>query len=109
MGENCYCGYVSSLRTAWTEHNAGRRFMSCVNGVRGCNYFRWIDPPLSNRAGVVICGLLRRIKANERELEELRLFHMEELKNARVRSVKNKWVKSIVFVVLIVIMYVLLC
>ena len=45
--------------TAWTSNNAGRRFRTCPD--RMCRFFAWIDPPMCERAKIVIPGLIRRI------------------------------------------------
>lgn len=71
MAESCHCGRVVFQRTAWTESNAGRRFVSCVKGRLGCNYFRWIEDPVCSRDRAVICGLLGRIRELEGEIEKL--------------------------------------
>ncbi|KAK8617713.1 hypothetical protein V6N13_080620 [Hibiscus sabdariffa] len=41
---SCFCGRPASLRTAWTDNNAGRRFYGCANHGHGfrrrsCNFF----------------------------------------------------------------------
>ncbi|KAL4384940.1 hypothetical protein GQ457_15G016590 [Hibiscus cannabinus] len=68
---SCFCGRPASLRTAWTDNNAGRRFYGCANHGHGfrrrsCNFFSWYDPPLNPRSRAIIVGLLRKVKAMER-------------------------------------------
>ncbi|GKD69503.1 gag-pol polyprotein [Tanacetum coccineum] len=43
---------VARCRTSWTQRNPGRRFLGCPNyldSLLNCNFFRWVDRPLSNR------------------------------------------------------------
>lgn len=80
MDEHCVCRMLVVERTAWTENNAGRRFVSCVNGRRGCKYFRWVDPPVCDRGHVFIMGLIRRIERTEEELEKMMVLQEKEKK-----------------------------
>ncbi|KAL6522486.1 hypothetical protein OROMI_031444 [Orobanche minor] len=50
---------------AWTEKNAGRRFIACADRYGGCCYFEWVDPPLATREHTVINKMFNRIKAME--------------------------------------------
>ncbi|KAL1810384.1 hypothetical protein ACET3Z_027374 [Daucus carota] len=59
MGCRCLCGKMAVEATAWTSNNAGRRFRTCAD--RRCRFFAWIDPPMCERAKIVIQGLIRRI------------------------------------------------
>ena len=68
MDEYCRCGRVAVQRTAWIESNARRRFVGCVRGSLGCNYFRWIDDPVCHRGRVVIYGLRERVRVLEEEM-----------------------------------------
>ncbi|WOG91915.1 hypothetical protein DCAR_0311170 [Daucus carota subsp. sativus] len=95
------CRLLVVERTAWTENNAGRRFVSCVKGRNGCNFFRWTDPPVCARGRAVICGLLRRIERNEEELEKLMLLQ-EEKSNCRVQKFRCLNVKMFVFIVVVI-------
>lgn len=60
--------------------NDGRRFLGCVNwsdcDQGGCNFFVWLDPPLCERAKMVIPGLIRKLETMDAKHEEL----MDELK-----------------------------
>ena len=49
--------------TSWTSNNAGRRLRTCPD--RRCSFFAWIDPPMCERAKIVILGLIRRINNPE--------------------------------------------
>ena len=99
------CGEWVVQRVAWTELNAGGRFFGCVNGRNGCNYFRWFDPPVCDNARGVICGLLRRIKEHEDELERLKMEHMNELQAVKRTS---NWFKYVVFVVVFLFAYLIM-
>ena len=66
--EMCFCNKVSVVKTSWTNRNPGRRFLSC--GKRnGCSFFIWIDPPMCNRARMIIPGLLRRLTEMEEDIK----------------------------------------
>ncbi|GJR58587.1 zinc finger, GRF-type containing protein [Tanacetum coccineum] len=56
----CFCGLPAVHRTSWTDANPGRRFLGCpkIEGQR-CIYFHWLDPPMCQRAMLIIPGLLR--------------------------------------------------
>ena len=73
MAVKCGCGALAEQHTAWTTANAGRRFVACP--YRRCRFFSWVDPPLCDRARVIIPGLVRRINALEAETQ-----HFETLK-----------------------------
>ncbi|KAL8484410.1 hypothetical protein ACS0TY_026906 [Phlomoides rotata] len=69
----CKCLEEARLRTSWTDANPGRRFHGCrywtVNGG-GCNFFKWSDPEMYERARTVILNLLQeknRYKALKHE------------------------------------------
>lgn len=65
MAMKCYCGGWAVQQTAWTSANAGRRFVSCP--FRRCGFFNWLDPPLCDRARVIILGLIKKINRLEAE------------------------------------------
>ncbi|KAL4379843.1 hypothetical protein GQ457_02G027580 [Hibiscus cannabinus] len=70
MNRVCCCGVRSKLTTSWTHENPGRRFWGCENyqnGVRGCNFFFWYNPAVTERSKGVIVGLLKKIVAMEQE------------------------------------------
>ncbi|WOH13887.1 hypothetical protein DCAR_0933400 [Daucus carota subsp. sativus] len=69
MAERCFCNKWVVVRTAWTEINSGKRFAGCPDQV--CNYFRWVDGPLCERARMIIPGLIRRINVLEGEVKAL--------------------------------------
>ncbi|GJV85981.1 zinc finger, GRF-type containing protein [Tanacetum coccineum] len=56
----CLCGLPAVTRTSWTDTNPGHRFLGClkIEGQR-CIYFHWLDPPICQRAMLIISGLLR--------------------------------------------------
>nr|GEV59955.1 hypothetical protein [Tanacetum cinerariifolium] len=63
-GENGKLMFATKLpavtRTSWTDTNPGRRFLGCpkIEGQRYI-YFHWLDPPMCQRAILIIPGLLR--------------------------------------------------
>ncbi|MBA0688398.1 hypothetical protein Goari_006190, partial [Gossypium aridum] len=65
----CYCGIMAALWTYWSNDNLGRGFFGCQNygDPRYCRFFAWFDNPMSPHARIVIVGLLRKVKAIERE------------------------------------------
>ena len=65
--EMCFCNKVSVVKTSWTDRNPGRRFLS-YGKRNGCSFFIWIDPPMCDRARVIILGLLRRLTEMEEEI-----------------------------------------
>ncbi|KAL3502278.1 hypothetical protein ACH5RR_036727 [Cinchona calisaya] len=52
----------ANLVTSWKDDNPGRRFLSCLlwQSGRGCGFFEWYDPVMSQRSRVIIPGLLRK-------------------------------------------------
>ncbi|XP_057465413.1 uncharacterized protein LOC130755079 [Actinidia eriantha] len=67
----CHCGKRSRLKTSWTDHNPGRRFLGCpqYGSVGACGFFSWVDPPLCARARQIIPGLLRRTNDLQAKLQ----------------------------------------
>ncbi|KAL4283375.1 hypothetical protein GQ457_16G014770 [Hibiscus cannabinus] len=60
-----------------TYENLGRGFWGCGNyrnGVRGCKYFSWYDPAVTERLKGVIVGLLKKIVAMEQERKNERIL-----------------------------------
>jgi len=39
----CYCGDIPSLETGIMS---GKRYLSCSNGISGCDYFHWLEDPI---------------------------------------------------------------
>ncbi|KAL6577381.1 hypothetical protein OROMI_011657 [Orobanche minor] len=59
LGEFCDCCLRAQRNCSWTHRNPGRRFYGCRNWQNaGCNYFRFIDPPMTERAREVILQLI---------------------------------------------------
>ncbi|GJW72284.1 hypothetical protein Tco_0129201 [Tanacetum coccineum] len=56
----CFFCLPVVTRTSWTDTNPGRRFPARlqIEGKR-CIYFGWLDPPICQRAMLIIPGLLR--------------------------------------------------
>ena len=67
MAERCLCGNWLVAKTAWTELNDGRRFVSCER----CRFFRWLDEPLCDRTRSIIPGLLRKINKLEAQQKQV--------------------------------------
>ncbi|KAL8092678.1 hypothetical protein AgCh_034797 [Apium graveolens] len=88
MAPMCSCGKWVAERCAWTQLNARRRFLGCVDGCNGCGYFKWIDAPFYNRSQVVINGLLRRVRNNEEEEGSF------DLERAKLVDDAAKWKKE---------------
>ncbi|KAK9082608.1 hypothetical protein Scep_029079 [Stephania cephalantha] len=67
--EYCYCGQPAVVFTSWTTTNPGRRFYGYrkYEHRSGCEYFNWLDPEMTNRATIVINGLLRKLDRIESE------------------------------------------
>ncbi|KAH7833731.1 hypothetical protein Vadar_009180 [Vaccinium darrowii] len=63
----CYYGRIGKLNCSWMDSNLGRRFISCecYGKLGACGYFLWVDPPLCQRAMVVISGLIRSLARQE--------------------------------------------
>ncbi|KAL8515281.1 hypothetical protein ACS0TY_014120 [Phlomoides rotata] len=59
----CDCSEDARPWTSWTQENPGRRFYGCRfwrrGGGSGCQYFKWLDPPIDLRAKTVILTLLK--------------------------------------------------
>ncbi|XP_071735921.1 uncharacterized protein [Rutidosis leptorrhynchoides] len=54
----CWCGRIAVITTSWTKKNLGRRFFGCpIEGSR-CRFVGWYDPPMCERATMIIPGLL---------------------------------------------------
>ncbi|WOH03591.1 hypothetical protein DCAR_0622990 [Daucus carota subsp. sativus] len=71
MSMYCACGMVAVQRTSWTDNNYGRRFLGCAHGAKGCNFFRWVDPPTCPSRCGVIPGMLRKVGAYEEKVMQL--------------------------------------
>ncbi|KAL8198122.1 hypothetical protein R6Q57_030170 [Mikania cordata] len=59
----CNCGGFTTIKTSWTQQNPGRRFFCCDGR---CGFVRWVDPPVPDRASLLITGLVNSLK-RERE------------------------------------------
>ncbi|PON84759.1 hypothetical protein TorRG33x02_194630 [Trema orientale] len=72
----CHNGRPSQRFTSWTKNNPERRFYGCENynrnGNGGCRVFSWCDPPICDRAKVLIPGLLNKTRKLESKIEELK-------------------------------------
>ncbi|KAG6514840.1 hypothetical protein ZIOFF_025214 [Zingiber officinale] len=69
----CHCGLRATLQTSWTESNPGRRFFSCPKyRQKGCGFFLWHDPELSERSKTIINELKMINKKLKLEINELK-------------------------------------
>nr|CAD1827262.1 unnamed protein product [Ananas comosus var. bracteatus] len=70
----CFCGESAQIKTSRTDSIPGRRFLGCKNyGVVGaCGFFQWFDPPVGDRAKVIIIGLLKKSSRMEDELKQVK-------------------------------------
>lgn len=107
MSEYCECRRLVVVRTAWTERNAGRRFVSCYNGKRGCKYFRWVDAPICDRGWEVISGLRRRIDTSEEEMERLKGSQQEDKFEEMGKSISSCCNLKMMFVCFLVLVLIL--
>lgn len=67
------------VHTACNSSNAGLRFSGC--GKCKCDYFRWVDPPLCDRAQLIIPGLIKRINLLEEEKKQLETINLGRKQN----------------------------
>lgn len=88
----CFCGLWPVERTAWTEKNAGRRFVGCAQARNGCNYFRWVDDDYPQRSRNVISAMRKRIKTDE-EQHLVELQRMDKMKEEmeKLKKEAKKW------------------
>ncbi|GMI87199.1 hypothetical protein HRI_002389200 [Hibiscus trionum] len=97
-----YCGEKSPMWTAWKIENIGRRFFGCPNfKVSDCEFFKWHDTELSERAKILLHEMKKENGAfkrknrnfnsrgnNEDELAELKA-ELRELK-VEMRTKKDQ-------------------
>ncbi|CAL8084613.1 unnamed protein product [Prunus armeniaca] len=92
----CHCGNQCHLRTSWTDNNPRRRFWGYADyGVRrGCAFFEWYDPQVCERSKIVISGLLKRLRKEEKENRKLKKEVGAALKAQRFlrASVLGSWI-----------------
>ncbi|GJT78830.1 zinc finger, GRF-type containing protein [Tanacetum coccineum] len=92
----CFCGLPAVTRTSWIDANPGRRFLGCpqIEGQR-CIYFGLLDPPMCQRALMIIPGLLRASNRLEADMMVLVQANMK-LKKYLILS----WVPFALFLLL---------
>ncbi|KAL8465030.1 hypothetical protein ACS0TY_034489 [Phlomoides rotata] len=95
VSADCYCRRMALICTSWTDENPGKRFATYMNSKRdGCSFWAWKDDPMFRRSKMIIPGLLRRINANEAEIQKLKKIQKKEIKNQKKyvlnRSTKQK-------------------
>ena len=70
----------------------------------GCGFFLWFDPPMSDRARVVILGLLHKVDRHEKEREMWKL----KKKNKKKMCWKN-YVLCVIVSLVFGIVYQIMC
>ncbi|XVF67889.1 hypothetical protein PTKIN_Ptkin10aG0158300 [Pterospermum kingtungense] len=72
----CRCGIPVDLRTAWSNQNPRRRFLGCKSygSPSACGFFRWYDPPMTERARIMIVGLLKKVRSLDSRRKKERLI-----------------------------------
>ncbi|KAK1366490.1 hypothetical protein POM88_042051 [Heracleum sosnowskyi] len=109
MAFKCSCGRFTVQKMAWTEKNAGRRFIACDDRYGGCGYFELVDPPLATREHTVINRLLNRIKVMEdghmRGIEEIKGHYEKEIEKLQQKAVIPLYV-YVIFVCFVLFMVV---
>ncbi|KAK9698018.1 hypothetical protein RND81_08G077100 [Saponaria officinalis] len=104
----CRCGIPAALKTSMTEANTGRRFLTCKfynpeMGMRGCNYFKWVDEPMNETS-----WLKSEIGVQRRSLERLENKYDElSLAVARLKENEKKFsgFLKVVFLLFIFLIY----
>ncbi|KAK9740330.1 hypothetical protein RND81_03G027100 [Saponaria officinalis] len=104
----CRCGIPAALKTSMTEANTGRRFLTCKfynleTGIRGCNYFKWVDEPVNETSCLKL-----EIGVQKRSLERLE-NKCDELSLAVARLQENDKKYSGFFKVVFFLFTVLIC
>ena len=71
----CYCENPVNLKISWSNLNPGRRFVGCKSygSSSTCRFFSWYDPPMNDRARVVLVGLLKKVKVVESQRKNERI------------------------------------
>ena len=77
----CHCGDVCEVVVCKTQTNAGRRFYGCAGyldhitnpkGVECCNFFKWLDRPLTPRGVEYALEMQAEVRRLEKEKSQLR-------------------------------------
>ncbi|KAK9740675.1 hypothetical protein RND81_03G053100 [Saponaria officinalis] len=115
--KKCHCGFPAAMKTSWTVHSPGRRFLTCKLydtdlGMPGCNFFKWVDEDMSNWQKKVILELLNENKRLKDELKQRKEQESDdqklekkivelgvELENIKTEKKKN-FIICLVFVVI---------
>lgn len=75
-GVLCRCGLPAKVICSWKADNPGRRRFCCPRSSSrsecGCDFFKWLDNPISDWAKVLILGLLRSKCKLDEEVDYLR-------------------------------------
>lgn len=63
----CYHERLATERCAWTDANAGFRFIIYSDDRAGYDFFYWVDASICDRVKVVIPDLVKRLRTTEAE------------------------------------------
>ncbi|KAL8547397.1 hypothetical protein ACS0TY_006937 [Phlomoides rotata] len=69
----CHCCRPAIMVTTWKGDNVGRRFYGCEKYLNPgyCNFFKWIDDLICDRARKIIHGLLNTMNDLREENQKL--------------------------------------
>ncbi|GAA0145575.1 hypothetical protein LIER_42869 [Lithospermum erythrorhizon] len=70
----CWCGRYAIVWVTFTEKNPGRRFVRCADRVHGCQFWEWLDEPVSSLARSVMSEKLKKAERRNWILGSLLLF-----------------------------------
>ena len=75
----CLCGIPTATSTSHTPQNRGRHFRGCsrYRTPQRCDFFEWIDPPISSGSEEIICQLLDKVSSCEDEIAESKAREVE--------------------------------
>ncbi|GAA0144593.1 hypothetical protein LIER_35965 [Lithospermum erythrorhizon] len=64
----CRCGRNAMKWVSFTEKNPGRRFVRCADRVFGCQFWEWIEDPVSP----LVCKVMQvKPQSSERKVKVL--------------------------------------
>ncbi|GLT61026.1 hypothetical protein SLA2020_337620 [Shorea laevis] len=83
----CYCGRPMIVRTAHTDQNYGRRFVSCENWKikRECGFFEWLDPKMCEHGRRVVSRLKKwhdSLKEEAKQCQTMVEVEVEKVKGS---------------------------
>ncbi|KAB1203239.1 hypothetical protein CJ030_MR8G028818 [Morella rubra] len=72
---SCRCNIWATVRTSLKDDNLGRQFYGYPmysDTSTGCNFFRWIDPPICPCGQEFLPPMMRKMKKLEEEARKLK-------------------------------------